>query len=231
MHRSNNLLTFHSGAISFKGWFLLISSGLIASYLLPEFVHCIPLSPQSVSSHLISFQFISSHVPSSQGFSPHLTSPHLISSYLMFLSFWQPFSTVPISSHVIRVFLSPSFLSALHHSSHVKSSQLIPSQLISTLLEFSQLFSPHLRSSQFTRSSPFFLGQNLLRNRISAHLGTKSKKVRVWSLCIFVKTNLRGKWKAAKNEKSAKTHCRNPAASTWIFPQKLKVEDVKTKLS
>ena len=39
VHRSNNLLTFHSAAISF-----LISSDLIASQLLLEIVHCIPLS-------------------------------------------------------------------------------------------------------------------------------------------------------------------------------------------
>ena len=45
--------------------------------------------------------------------------------------------------------------------------------------------------------------------------------------------------KSAKNEnKSAKTHCCNPATSTceneafvWDLPQKVKVEDVKTKLS
>ena len=56
----------------------VISSGLIALRLHLEIAHCIPLSPQSVSSHLIS-----SHVVSSQRFSPHLISSHLMSSLLV----------------------------------------------------------------------------------------------------------------------------------------------------
>ena len=52
--RSQNLRTFHSGAMSFDGWiFLLTSSGLIASQCLLEILHCSPLHP-IIHSHLTS---------------------------------------------------------------------------------------------------------------------------------------------------------------------------------
>ena len=73
---------------------LLISSDLIASQLLLEIVHCIPLSPQSVSSHLI--------------------STHLISCLLSFFNL--------ISSHPMSCPLSLSQLfSADHNCSHLFS--------------------------------------------------------------------------------------------------------------
>ena len=94
--RNNNLLTFHSGAISFESWIFshFISSQRIAASL--GIAHCTPLSPQSASFHLISCQLIScllitsllcSHLLTlSHIFSADLSSSHLISARLTSLS-------------------------------------------------------------------------------------------------------------------------------------------------
>jgi hypothetical protein len=78
----------------------LISSGPIASQLFLEIGRCIPLSLQSVSSHLISFHLISRRVFSA--FFIHLISSHIISSNVFSsnLSFAQLITTFLISSHV-----------------------------------------------------------------------------------------------------------------------------------
>ena len=153
----------------------LISSDLIASQLLLEIAQRIPLSPQSVSSHLFS-----THLMSSKFVSPHLISSHLISSV--------PFSaqlitTVLISSHVTWAFLISSHLisaslsfsdftwfhsfsqpfSTFRSSCRLILCVLISSLLFSHLLSSSpicsadltscQLVSPHLSSSQRTFKS------------------------------------------------------------------------------
>ena len=109
-----------------------ISSDLIASQLLLEIAHCIPLSPQSVSSHLI--------------------STHLISCLLSFFT-----SSRLIPSHVFSRFLSSSQLIALFcsllMSPELFSSLLISPRLISTVSGFrstSQLFSALRRSCQLS---------------------------------------------------------------------------------
>ena len=108
----------------FKAGPFPISSDLIASQLLLEIAHCIPLSPQSVSSHLI--------------------STHLMPSELLHL----------ISSHPIWCLLSLSQLfSADHNGSHLFSSHLsfchlFSSHLISSLLFRFSHFSTLLSSPQ-----------------------------------------------------------------------------------
>ena len=119
----------------------LVSSGLIASQLPLEVAHCIPLSPQSVSSHLIPCRVVSSqrfHLISSHVFSPFLSSSQLITPVLM-------------SSYVIRAFLI--------------SSQLIWTLLFSVLLSFSIL-----RSSSQLSSSQLFSCQVVSTHPISSHL-------------------------------------------------------------
>ena len=94
----------------------LISSDLIALQLLLEIAHSIPLSPQSVSSHLI---------PS-----------HPNSSHLTFLNFCHV-----ISSHPISCLLSLSQLFSAHHNcSHLLSLPRSFPHLFESKLIFSQLF-------------------------------------------------------------------------------------------
>ena len=113
----------------------LISSDLIASQLLLEIAHCTPLSPQSVSSHLIL-----THLMSSQLF--HRISPHPISCLL---SHSQLFS----ADHVLfsSLLFSPLLMSFELFSSLFISASLSFSQLFSTLLSSPQLMSAHLVSS------------------------------------------------------------------------------------
>ena len=90
----------------------LISSDLIASQLLLEIAHCIPLSPQSVSPHRISN---SSHLTSCQLGSPHLISSHLKSSLpcSALLSWSQLFSSLLMSPELFSSLLfSPQLISA-----------------------------------------------------------------------------------------------------------------------
>ena len=154
----------------------LISSDLIASQLLLESAHCIPLSPQSVSSHLISthlmssefFHLISSHPMwcllslsrlfsadhnCSHLFSCHLSFSHLFSSHLSFSAFHsssQLFSALHSSCKLILCVLISSLLfSLLLSSSHIYSADLSSCQLVS----------PHLSSRQRTlKSSHLFSG-------------------------------------------------------------------------
>ena len=111
----------------------LISSDLIALQLLLEIVHCIPLSPQSVSSHLIL-----THLMSSQLF--QRISPHPVSCLL---SHSQLFSADHGCSPLFSCPLSFSHL----FSSRLLSASLKFSQLFSTLLSSPQLMSAHLTSS------------------------------------------------------------------------------------
>jgi hypothetical protein len=82
---------------------LLISSDLIASQLLLEIAHCIPVSPQSVPSH-----FISTHLMYSQLFSPLLISSHLMSS--PFLSCSQIFTGLLNWSQLSIAHVSSSYV-------------------------------------------------------------------------------------------------------------------------
>ena len=113
----------------------LISSDLISSQLLLEIAHCISLSPQSVSSHLIS---------SSQLIRCLLGFFHLISSNPIscLLPLSQLFSANHNCSHRFSCHLSFSHL----FSSHLGLSQLFLrlSQLVSTLFSSPQLLSTHL---------------------------------------------------------------------------------------
>ena len=78
--------------MSLECWFFLISSDLISSQLPLEIAHCIPLSPQFVSSHLIS-------------------SSQLISTHPIFLIFLN-------SSHLIPPHVFSQLFSADHNCSH-----------------------------------------------------------------------------------------------------------------
>ena len=137
----------------FKVGSFLISPDLIASQLLFESANCIPLSPQSVSSHFISFHlmpclvFHPPHLISSHHISSYLIISHLISSPLISgllclsqlfsadhnsLMSSELFSSLLSSSEFFSFQLSsasPFCYSALHRSSHVRPSQLIPSHL------------------------------------------------------------------------------------------------------
>ena len=172
---------------------ILISSDLIASQLLLEIAHAIPLSPQSVSSHLISthlisrlvsfFHLILSHLNSSvpcsallgwsQLFSSLLMSPELFSSLLIspqlilgFLKISQLFSILLSSPQLMSAHLMPSHLFFLF--SHLLRS----SHTSSADLRCCQLVSPHLSSAQRTLKSPqLFSGPKLAPNK---DLGAKA---------------------------------------------------------
>ena len=145
-----------------------ISPDLISSQLLLEIVHCIPLSPQSVPSQLVSSHLMScllrfSHLISSHLISSHLIScllsssppfpvdhncPHLFSCHLSFshLILAHLTSSLFNSSQLLHSMqlASTQFFSAPHRSSHVRyvrSSQLTPSHLISAFLRSSTLLS------------------------------------------------------------------------------------------
>jgi len=81
---------------------------------------------------------------------------------------------------------------------------------LSTLLSSSQLFSPHLSSSQLTlRSSQFLSGPKpapKIESRRQIH--KKIQKVWFWS---FLKANLKGTWKAPKTSKVIK----NKSTQLW----------------
>ena len=132
----------------------LTSPDLIASQLLLEIAHCIPLSPQSVSSHLISSQLtssqifhrhlISSHPIScllslSQVFSADHNCSHLFSCHLSFHLFSARLNSSLFSSSQLprsTQLVSTQLFLALHHSCPVRSSHLVSSQLISAFLRF-----------------------------------------------------------------------------------------------
>ena len=181
----------------------------------PHLISSHVVSSQRFSPHLISPSLISSHVVSSQRFSPHLISPSLISSHLIscLFSFSKPFSADRNCSHLFSCHLSLSpllsahldsslfsysqplhstklvstqLLSALHRSSHVRSSQLIPSHLIadfSGFLSSSQLMSAPLMSSHLFR--PLLTSSKLLSalltssQLISALLSSPSDHLRI----------------------------------------------------
>ena len=164
----------------------LMSSDLIASQLLLEIAHCIPLSLQSVSVHL---KLISSHVFSAVFTSSHLIPPHvfsaehncfhLFSCHLSFshlfsshLSLSQLFSDFHNSSQLFSTLLnSPQLISAHLLSSHL-SPFLTSSKLFSHLLSWSQLLSARHTSSQHFSAhsqiiSALLWAQTLLQTRIS----------------------------------------------------------------
>ena len=154
--RSNKLLTANLMPCLLNVGSFFISSDLIASQLLLEIVHCIPLSPQSVSSHLIQSPVFS---PSRSSFlvTPILISSHVTWAFLIYshlitacLSFSQiftallnSFSTLRSScqlilclltslsfSHIIWALLtSPQLMAALHLSSSSAHSQIISALL------------------------------------------------------------------------------------------------------
>ena len=158
----------------------LISSDLIASQLLLEIAYCIPLSPQSVSSHLISTHLISSYLMSSLPCSALLSWSQLFSSLLMSPEL---FSSLLISSQLFTIFHSSSQLfSALRSSCQRILCLLISSLLFSHLLSSShissadlsscQLVSPHLSSFQRNlKSSQLFSGPKPAPNK---DLGAKA---------------------------------------------------------
>ena len=135
----------------------LISPDLISSQLLLEIAHCIPLPPQSVSSHLIS----SSH---------HLNSSQLIRCLLGFFHL--------ISSNPISCLLSLSqLLSADRSCSNRFSCHLSSSHLFSSPLSLSQLFPDFHSSSQpfsALRSSCQLTLCLLISSRLLSHLLSSS---------------------------------------------------------
>ena len=111
----------------------LISSDLIALQLLLEIVHCIPLSPQSVSSHLILTHLMSSQL--FQRISPHPVSCLLSHSQLFSADHGcSPLFSCPLSfSHLFSSRLL-SALSNFHSSSQLFSALRSSFQLILRLL-------------------------------------------------------------------------------------------------
>ena len=152
----------------------LISPDLIASQLLLEIVHCIPLSPQSLSSHLIS-----SHLSLAQLFSAghncplliscHLSLSHLFSSSHSFSQILTALNSAKLSAaHVSSSFVFSPSLS----SSHIFWALLTSPQLISALVSSSHLISALLSSSQRTlKSSQPFSGPKPAQNK---DLGAKA---------------------------------------------------------
>ena len=153
----------------------LISSDRMSSQLLLEIAHCIPLSLQSVSSHLISTHLNSSDVFSalfhlissnpiwcllslsqlfsadhncSHRFSCHLSFSHLFSSHL---GLSQLFSDFHSSSQLYSALRSScQLILCLLISSLLLSHLLSSSHISSADLRSCQLVSPHLSSSQRT---------------------------------------------------------------------------------
>jgi hypothetical protein len=166
--RSNNSLDFSFRCHVFSRLdlfsFHLISSPRSFSWKLFTASHCHRSLRHPIPSHLISCrvfsglspQFISSHLMSSLLFSALLSWSGLFSSLLTSFDFFS--SLVSSSEFSFFQFLSVSpfyavcLNSALLSSSHVRSSQLIPSHVISVfpahlaLLTSSQLFSALLSS-------------------------------------------------------------------------------------
>ena len=123
--------------------FFIISSDLIASQLLLEIAQCIPLSPQSVSSHLFSAQLMSSEFF-------HLISSHPISCLL---SLSQLFSADHNCSHLFSCHMPPELFSSLlisaslsfsDFTAFLNSSQLSAAHVSSSFVFSSLLSSPHI---------------------------------------------------------------------------------------
>ena len=218
--------------------FLISSSDLIAWQLLLEITHCVRLSPQSVSSRLISSHvfwafFTSSHLIASHVFSPFLISSQLITAALLsshvtwaflmiFAEFSQLFSTL---------LSSPPLMSAHLMSPHLFSPLLTP-QLISALVSSSHIILALLSALSYHLSSS--LPRNLLQKRIShqskqplpfhneAFVRDFHQKLTVEE----VKTEL--SWETPSKTESWR--CENEAF-VRDFHQKLTVEEVKTELS
>ena len=170
--------------------YYLISSDLIAWQLLLEIAHCIPLSPQSVSSHIISthlmpselLHLISSHtiwclLSLSQLFSADHNGSHLFSSHLSFCHLFSSHLILFFSAFQILTLLNSSQLSAAHVSSsdvfsfflsnsHIFWALLTSAQLISALVSSSHLISALL--SALSNHLTFSLAQNPLQKPISA---------------------------------------------------------------
>ena len=165
----------------------LILCDVVALQLLLAIAHCIPCSPQSVSSHLISTHlipcllnfFTSSHLIPSDVFSPFLICSQLITSVLFSAHVTWAF---PMSSHlsaylsfvrISQLFLTlfSSFqLSAAHvSSSYVVSSLLwILSHHLSSSHTSSAGLSPCQLLNAFSNPLSSSLAQRLLQKRISA---------------------------------------------------------------
>ena len=122
---SNNLLTFNLMPCLLDVESFLISSDLIPSQLLLEIAHCIPLSPQSVSSHLISTHLMSSeffHLISALRSSCHLISAYLMSFHFLpnqFALLWYFMVVHLMSKHLIshQFFLHLPFPNPTRHRS------------------------------------------------------------------------------------------------------------------
>ena len=142
-------------------------------------VVCVIPSPSHlISSHLIScllkLFFTSFHIIPSHVFSPFLSSSHLITTVLISFSCHLKVSHL-FSVHLNSSLLNPSQLlhstqlaltqlfSALHQSSPVRSSQLIPSHLISAYPSFSQMFTVLLCTTKLAQSTSqyYFVLQSL----------------------------------------------------------------------
>ena len=165
--RGYRLLTCQSDAMPFECWIFSHGPDLIASQLLLEIAHWIPLSSQSVSSHLISTHLISRLVTGhscSLLFSvtwTFLISSHLVSAFLKFHSSSKLFSALRSSCQLILCLLVSSLLfSHLLSSSHISSADLGSCQLVSHISALLSTLSNHLSSS---------LAQNLLQTRNHHH--------------------------------------------------------------
>ena len=228
VHRSNKLLTFNLMPCLSNVESFLISSVLIASQLLLEDAHCIPLSPQSVPSHLIS-----THLMSSEFF----TSSQLFAAHVIMSSYLSLFDVISFSSKSI------CSLVVFHCcSSHVNTSHL-PSVVLAFVQDF-----PHKVKAEDVKTKLSY-ETSFMRDFLQI------SKVQVVKMTpeLAVPTRGRSENDPGTNERVPKPSAGQASPSIFQdrfcpakhsiscilsktyfardFPQKVKVEDVKTKLS
>ena len=209
--------------------FLISSSDLIASQLLLEIAHCVRLSPQSVSSRLISSHvfwafFTSSHLIASHVFSPFLISSQLITTALLsshvtwaFLMIFAEFSQLSQLFSALRswcqlilcLLISSLLFSHLLSSSHISSADLSSCQLVSH----------HLSSSQRTlvSSQLFSAPKPSSKTDLAPKQATPAFPQRSFCARLPSKTD---SWRSENGAFVRRDH-----------PQNLKEEDVKAELS
>ena len=161
MLRSNNLWNLMPCLLNVQSF--LTSSDLISWQLLLEIAHCIPLSLQSVSSHLTSSpQFISTYQMSSHFF--HLISSNPISCLL---SLSQLFSADHNYSHRFSCHLSFSHLISAYLSSNAISPFRSPKPAPKTDLDATASNSYAFYREDFTQKT--FIHSKLLHRETWTH--------------------------------------------------------------
>ena len=181
----------------------VISSGLIALRLHLEIAHCIPLSPQSVSSHLIS-----SHVVSSQRFSPHLIScllslshlflaDHKVSHTHFLLMLVLSMKIMPYYEIQTQATATTSISWARHHP--LCKSMIRPWPGPSCTRPREDLPRPS-SEARFVLQNIRFLASAISQKRISCETSLKKSKLKIWKRSFRARCPL-------KNEIWSCNHC------------------------